>query len=76
MRQLTIYLDTSTERRIKAAAKSAGMSLSKWVASLVRDRTQTTWPKEVVQLAGAWPDLPTLEEIRRSQTSDIPRQSL
>src|SRR5437016_5812644 len=64
MRQLTIYLDTFTERRIKAAAKAAGMSLSKWVASLVRDRTQTTWPKDVIALAGAWTDLPTAKELR------------
>jgi len=76
MRQLTIYLDTSTERRIKAAAKSAGMSLSKWVASLVRGHTQTTWPKDFVQLAGACPDLPTTQELRRGQVSDIPRQTL
>ncbi len=76
MRQLTIYLDISTERRIKAAAKSAGMSLSKWVASLVRDRTETTWPKSIVQMAGAWPDFPSAEDLRRGQTPDIHRRAL
>lgn len=76
MRQLTIYLDTDTERRIRMAAKSARMSLSKWVAVLVRERTETSWPKAVSDLAGAWPDLPAVEELRKIHKSDIRRESL
>lgn len=76
MRQLTIYLDSETERRIRMAAKSAKMSLSKWVASLVRERTQKTWPKAVADLAGAWPDLPGVDELRQSHASDIRRETL
>ena len=76
MKQLTIYLDTETERRIKAASKAVGMSLSKWVGMLVRERTETTWPPSVSKLAGAWPDLSTAEVLRKSAVSDSRREKL
>ena len=76
MGQLTLYLDTETEKKMKAAAKAAGLSLSRWVAGLIRERTVDKWPESVVQLAGAWPDMPSLEEIRAEQGEDVPRQPL
>ena len=76
MRQLTIYLDHQTERRIRMAAKSAGLSLSRWVASLVRERTQKVWPQAVADLAGAWPDFPTVEQLRKKHASDLRRETL
>lgn len=74
MAQLTIYLDEETERRLKSAAQSAGMSLSRWVASVIREKTETAWPQSVLDLAGAWPDFPTAEELRQSQPTDSPRE--
>jgi hypothetical protein len=56
--QVTIYLDDAAERRVKAAAPKAGVSVSRWVADLVENRTRTEWPAEVLELAGAWPDFP------------------
>jgi len=35
--QVTLYLDPETEARMRAAAKSAGMSQSRWVADLIRE---------------------------------------
>ena len=32
--QVTLYLDTETERAMKMAATAAGLSLSRWVAGL------------------------------------------
>ena len=76
MRQLTIYLDTATENRIRKAAKSAHMSLSKWVAFLVRERTLKQWPTSVAKLAGAWPDFPSMEELRKNPSTDSRRETL
>ena len=56
MAQLTLYIDDETAVRMRTAANAAGVSFSRWVADLVRQRTQTTWPAEVVALAGAWSD--------------------
>ncbi|MEX2262006.1 MAG: hypothetical protein WD696_08635 [Bryobacteraceae bacterium] len=75
MGQVTIYLDEETERRIKTAAESAGMSLSKWVSNVVREKTENIWPEAVLKLAGAWPDFPEAEELRQSQPADTHRES-
>jgi len=64
MGRVTIYLDDKYEKRLRAAAKAAGMPVSRWVARLVEEKTSTVWPESVRQLAGAWPDLPDLETIR------------
>jgi hypothetical protein len=72
-RQVTLYLEPDTEERMKAAAKSAGISQSRWVAELIRTRTATEWPESIVKLAGAWPDLPSLEELRQGG-EDVPRE--
>lgn len=74
MGQLTIYLDDETAERVKAAAESSGMSLSRWIATVVREKTETVWPAAVTNLAGAWPDFPTAEELRGSQPPDTERE--
>ncbi|HBL31382.1 MAG TPA: CopG family transcriptional regulator [Acidobacteria bacterium] len=76
MSQLTLYLDAETESRMKAAAKASGVSLSRWVAGLIREKTANRWPDSVAQLAGAWADFPTAEEIRAGLGEDAPREPL
>jgi hypothetical protein len=73
--QVTLYMDEATLVRARAAAKSAGVSMSAWLTGLVRDRTRTEWPADVAALAGAWRDLPTAEELRE-QVPDIEREAL
>jgi hypothetical protein len=74
--QITIYLDDTAERRVKAAARKAGVSVSRWVAELVENRTRTEWPAEVLELAGAWPDFPDLEDLRAQAGKDRRRERL
>lgn len=76
MGQMTIYLDDELILRTRAAADAAGLSVSAWLARLVRDRTRTQWPDDVAALAGAWRDLPTAEELRATQAQDTPRELL
>ena len=64
MARLTIYLDDAAERRVRAAARKSGVSVSRWVADLIESRRRTDWRPEVRQLAGAWADFPDLREIR------------
>ena len=75
MGQVTIYLDEETEARMSAAVRKAGISRSKWIAGLVREKTADVWPESVVSLAGAWPDMPTAEQIREQNGTDAPRES-
>lgn len=76
MGQVTLYLDPETEERMKSAAKAAGVSQSRWVSELIRERTATEWPASIAALAGAWADFPSLEEIREGITEDLPREPL
>jgi hypothetical protein len=76
MAQVTIYLDDAAERRVKAAARKAGVSVSRWIADLVENRTRTEWPAEVLELAGAWPDFPEPEDLRAQAGKDQLRERL
>ncbi len=74
MAQVTLYLDEETKKRVRKAAKAAGMSQSRWLAELVRQRTAMEWPAEVRELAGTWPDFPEADELRRSSGRDVRRE--
>lgn len=76
MGQVTIYLDAEAERKARAAAQSEGLSLSKWFARRLEEGARTEWPAAVRELAGAWPDLPSAEQIRRTEEKDVLRQGL
>jgi hypothetical protein len=76
MGQVTIYLDDETEKLVQVAAKSAGVSKSKWIAGLIRERASNDWPAFVRNLAGAWADFPTLAQIRDGQAEDSAREAL
>lgn len=77
MGQVTIYLDNEIENQMKIAAKTNHLSVSKWVAKIIKDKVSTEWPQDIIDLAGAWKnDFPTLEEIRSSQPADSRREVL
>ena len=76
MGQVTIYLDDETEDRARAAAQSRGVSLSKWVAERVRQGALSEWPEYVRELAGAWSDLPSAQQLRKLRGRDAKRARL
>jgi hypothetical protein len=75
MGQVTIYLDSEIEKKLKTAAKASKLSVSKWVAAIIKEKISTEWSQNVVELAGSWKeDFPTLEEIRSTQVLDTKRE--
>lgn len=76
MAQITLYLDKRTAQRLHAAAAEDGVSQSQWVSRLIQARLDSQWPAEVRDLAGSWPDFPSLDEIRGTQAHDVPRESI
>ena len=76
MAQVTIYLDDETEQKARAAARSRGLSLSKWIAGRVRQGALSEWPDYVRELAGAWSDLPSAEQLRKVKGRDARRARL
>ena len=65
MGRITIYLDADTERTLLNIIDKSSILKSKWIAELIREKTSNTWPENIKKLAGAWEDLPTIEEIRK-----------
>jgi hypothetical protein len=73
MAQVTIYLPDPIEKRARRAAKDNGKSVSRWIADQIVQELDTAWPKGVLEAAGAIPDFPDLDELRRGYASDAPR---
>lgn len=76
MGQVTIYLEDGTEEKARAAAQSKGVSLSRWIAEGIIHATRSEWPVFARELAGAWTDLPSADQIRRIPAKDVPRRRL
>ena len=76
MGQVTIYLDSETEKKMSIMIKKTGISKSKWISDLIKQKITTTWPGNIVKLAGAWTDLPTAEDIRKNMAEDADRESI
>ena len=76
MGQVTIYLDAETEKKMINIVKKSGISKSKWIAALIREKTADTWPDHIIELAGAWKDFPTVEDIRSGMGDDARRERL
>ena len=74
MGQVTIYLENEIEQQMIGAAKSAKLSKSKWIALLVQEKMANEWPLAITHLAGAWQDMPDLEEMRTTLGEDVPRE--
>lgn len=76
MAQVTIYLDSETEKKMLSIVKKSGISKSRWIADLIKDKAAETWPEHIAELAGAWKDLPTAEELRMPIGRDVKRESI
>ena len=76
MGQVTIYLDSETEKKMSNVIKKTGISKSKWISDLIKQKMKSTWPENIVKLAGAWTDLQTAEDIRKNMAEDADRESI
>jgi hypothetical protein len=76
MAQITIYIDKETAERLRVFTQARRISQSQWIAGLIRESLRTEWPDAVVELAGAWEDLPTAEVMREEMGKDVPREVL
>jgi hypothetical protein len=73
MAKVMMYLDEATERMMRKAAESAGLPYSRWVAGLIHAAARESWPEDFLRLAGSLPDAPLAEDIRRTDSRDLPR---
>ena len=76
MANLTIYLPDEIEFKVRKAASESKVSISKWVADRIATSVESSLPPEVLALAGAFPDFPDLEDLRRGYGEDAHSKSL
>lgn len=85
MAQIVLNLDDEILEQVLHQAKAENLSSSTWLDKLIKqsvgilnkpNKINTQWSNEVRELAGAWQDFPTLEEIRHSTSHDTPREPL
>ena len=76
MAQITIYLPDELEARARKAAKARREPVSRWIAGQLARGLSEAWPKEVLDAAGALPEFPGLEEIRKGYGKDAKREPL
>ena len=78
MGQITIYLDQELEAIVRKYAKQENISYSRWLAKLIREKTESAWPAEIMALAGVWAqdDFPMAEHLRQDQPNDMVRETL
>jgi len=76
MAQITIYLPDKIENMARKAAKAKGESVSRWIADQVMNKLENTWSKAVLDAAGAIPDFPSLEQIRKAYGQDTLREKI
>ena len=82
MSQVTIYLDDDAIARAKASAKTAQLSLSAWIAKLVKEQAPQVdangYPvgffEDMAANAQHWQDFPQAEALRANATPDLPRE--
>lgn len=76
MPQITIFLDDKTRSKIQKRVQQEGVSQEEWIRKIIHEKLATEWPPEVIQLAGAWKDFPSLDEIRTGLSQDVTREML
>lgn len=76
MAQITIYIDDELDAEMKRLAEAENLSKSRWVTNLIREKISTTWPQEIIEMAGTWTDFPDLETIRATEIDDRDREPL
>lgn len=83
MSQVTIYMDDDAIKRAKASAAAAHLSLSAWVSKLVKEQTPAVdamgYPlgffDSIAADAPLWNDFPLVQDLRATDTPDLPREA-
>jgi hypothetical protein len=76
MPQLYLYLDGETLGLVEEGARSREVSLSKYVASVLREHAANEWPESIFGLFGSIDDDSFREPVELSFADDLERAEL
>ena len=67
MAQVTIYMNNNIEQKVKKLAKSMNISISKYISTILEQKTANCWDSSTKELSGSWSDFSTISEIRSNE---------
>ena len=70
MGQFKIYLEDEIESKMVETPQSAQLSMSKWIAQLIKEKVDSEWPMSVKEAAGTWDDFTSAEELSKNMGKD------
>ncbi|RBQ30471.1 CopG family transcriptional regulator [Arcobacter sp. FW59] len=73
MAQVTIYMDNQLEQKIKELSNNSGISISKFISTILEQNINSKWTNDIRSLAGSWSDFPSIDDIR-TNGKDIERE--
>ena len=74
MAQITIYIPDEIEAKVRKAARRQKTSVSRWIAGQLTERLKSTWPADVLDAFGAFPEFPDARTLRRGYGKDASRE--
>ncbi len=76
MPQISLYVDAQTLEKVEAEAKAAKVSISKYVASVLHEKFEYTWPQSFLSLFGSIKDESFVRPEDAVSDQDTERQKL
>ncbi len=74
MAQVTIYINSALEEKIKTRAGSLNISLSKLISSVLEQQFSNQWHPDTQHLIGSWQDFPEIESITATPANDVKKE--
>jgi hypothetical protein len=72
MVKIKIDLDKETEEKLKSFTQSKNISPNEWIIEIIQEKLADEWPAAVINLVGAWKDIPDIAEIRQDINQNHP----
>ena len=76
MAQVSLYLDKKTYEKVETAAHLSDISISKYVAEIIRDHFVQEWPPKYAELFGSVSDDTFFPNGAEKITEDTAREPL
>ncbi len=76
MPDISVSIDARTLREVEELAQEAGLSISSYVASILREKSNTGWPESFFSLFGSLSDDSFVRPEDTLFKDEIPRDSL
>ena len=68
------YINNVLKVKIRKIAKERGLSISKYISTLLQQELNDKWESYTKELSGSWSDFASIEAIRDYSVKDVVRE--